>query len=417
MSEFPRKPIKVIVPFAAGGGSDTFGRVIQSAIDGHQLLPQKMAMINVPGAGGTIGSRRVKNAQPDGYTVLLLHEGILTAKFSGQAAYGPEAFEPIVGTGSAPQIIAVAKDSPFNDLTELMDEVANRPDEIVYAANIGAPSYFAGLMLEQQKQGALFRYAQAGGGAKRYEAIQGGHVDVSSFSLAEYDAFRSAGIRALAVLSPKRSKEFPDLPTAREQGFDVVSQNMQYWWAPRGTPRERLDVISSAISTAMNLPEVREKLSAMKIETVTLTGVTLNQDIERRSQSIASVSQREIGGLPNLPRATLFITIVLGFVAFVKRERQAETPSGISESSSAPAIAVSGIGLTMLYLIVLQFHIASFVSATAIFVFLLGALVLLSGDGRRRHLSQNLFLLAILAVAVPVGIHFVFTQILVVDLP
>ena len=166
-ARFPAKPIKVIVPFAAGGGSDQFARLITTAIDEQGSLPEKMVVINVPGAGGTIGSRRVKQARPDGYTVLLLHEAIMTAKYSGRAAYGPEAFEAIAGSGDATQVIAVAAESPYADLDALMASAADTPDEIVFAANIGAPSHFAGLMLEQQRPGASFRYTQTGGGAKR----------------------------------------------------------------------------------------------------------------------------------------------------------------------------------------------------------------------------------------------------------
>ena len=203
-------------------------------------------IINVPGAGGTIGSRRVKNARPDGYTLLLLHEGILTAKHSGASAYGPEAFSPIAGTGDATQVVAVSGDSSIRDLTALMKTATEMPDTIIFSANIGAPSHFAGLMLESESPGSKFRYTQNGGGAKRFAALQGGHVDVSSFSVAEYVQFQQDGMRALAILGEKRHSDLPDLPTAGEQGFDVISQNMQFWWAPLGTPKERIGKIADA---------------------------------------------------------------------------------------------------------------------------------------------------------------------------
>ena len=242
--------MKVVVPFGAGGGSDTFGRIIQNAIRENKLLPQPFVIVNVPGAGGTIGSRRVKNTRPDGYTIMLLHEGILTAKHSGQAPFGPEAFTPIIGTGDATQVIAVATDSEFNDLNTLMDATVERPAELVFSANIGAPSHFAGLMLQDRREGAEFRYTQNGGGAKRLAAILGGHVDVSAFSIAEYVQFRDSGVKALALLGSERHPDLPELPTAGEQGFDVISQNMQFWWAPIGTPAERIEVLADAIEAA-----------------------------------------------------------------------------------------------------------------------------------------------------------------------
>src|SRR6056297_1073998 len=83
-SAYSQRPIRVVVPFSAGGGSDTFVRILQRAIDEQQILEEPLVIVNVPGAGGTIGSRRVKDARPDGYTLLLLHDGILTAQHSGQ---------------------------------------------------------------------------------------------------------------------------------------------------------------------------------------------------------------------------------------------------------------------------------------------------------------------------------------------
>ena len=96
--EFPRKPIKVVVPFGPGGDSDTFARIMQKTIRDHELLPEPLVILNVPGAGGTIGSRRVRDAAPDGYTILNLHEGIFTSKYAGRVSYGPEAFRPIAAT-------------------------------------------------------------------------------------------------------------------------------------------------------------------------------------------------------------------------------------------------------------------------------------------------------------------------------
>ncbi|MCH7592696.1 MAG: hypothetical protein IH989_07960, partial [Planctomycetes bacterium] len=99
LSTDPARPIRIVVPFAAGGGTDLFARIMEEAIERNRLLPQPLLITNVDGAGGTIGSRRVKNAKPDGYTVLLLHDAIVTARYAGKAPYGPEAFVPVAATG------------------------------------------------------------------------------------------------------------------------------------------------------------------------------------------------------------------------------------------------------------------------------------------------------------------------------
>ena len=201
VESWPQRPIKVIVPFGAGGGSDTFARQVIRVIESQKLLPQPLVVINVGGAGGTIGSRRVKNARPDGYTMLMLHEGMLSAKYAAKAAYGPEAFEAVAGTGLIGVVITVKSDSPYNSFSDLMNEVKAKPNGLNFAANLGAPSHFVGLMIEKSAPGAMFNFVQYGGGADRYGAIMGGHADVSIFSVEEYLRYKDGGLKALAVFS------------------------------------------------------------------------------------------------------------------------------------------------------------------------------------------------------------------------
>ena len=311
---YPEQPIKVIVPFGAGGGSDTFVRILQKAIKENDLLSQPLIIINVPGAGGTIGSRQAMESEPDGYTLLCLHEGIISAKYAGSADYGPEAFEPVAGTGEVGNVIAVAADSKYTDLDQLLTDAAARPEEIVFSANIGAPSHFVGLMLENAKQGARFRYTQTGGGAKRFAALVGGHIDVSAFSLAEYMQFKSAGLRALAYCRETRHPSAPEIPTAVEQGFDVITSIMQFWWAPKNTPPEKIKVFADVLQKSMQTRQVQDALKAIQTDGVFLTGETLRQSLIEREQRFASVAQRELTETPNFPVLVLGIVVMLSLV-------------------------------------------------------------------------------------------------------
>lgn len=424
-SSYPGRPIKLIVPFAAGGGSDTFGRIIQNAIDENHLLPQRMVIINVPGAGGTIGSRRVKNARPDGYTLLLLHEGMLTARHSGSANYGAEAFVPIAGTGNATQVIAVSETSPYQSLQGLMDASAAEPDSIVFSANIGAPSHFAGLMLESQKPGARFRYTQTGGGAKRLAALQGGHVDVSAFSIAEYVQFRSSGMRALALLGPERHPELPNLATASEQGFDVISQNMQFWWAPLGTPADRIEIIAQALDAAMQTDKVRTQLAEMKISDVVLRGQALETEIRQRDRQIAAVAPASQVDLPDFALIALVGVVLTGALSCVqslRRRRDGANDRAIPEASAkdpADGKRFVAIGLvTLIYVAVLQGGWISFVPATATYVMTIGG-ILASHRAASRGSGTAKTILILLSVAFMMSLvmHHLFTNVLVVDLP
>ncbi len=415
---YPSRPIKVIVPFGAGGGSDTFVRILQKAIEEDELLPQPIVVVNVPGAGGTIGSRQVMNAEPDGYTILCLHDGMITAKHSGAADYGPEAFLPIAGTGEVGLVIAVAQDAPYTDLKQLLEEAADRPDEVVFSANIGAPSHFVGLMLERARPGARFRYTSTGGGAKRFAALVGGHIDVSAFSIAEYMQFKSEGLRALAVCGPTRHAAAPDVLTAKEQGFDVVFSNMQYWWAPRGTPADRTRVVAEALSRAMRTEQVRERLAAIHTDDVVLTGDALAQSLTERERRIAGVSPRSIDDLPNFVAWVFGAVVVFGVVVFAQevRARVRRAPSAANEASGLPdyqrhyLMAGTAVAMTALYVWLMQMNWLGFRVATALFVVGLGL--------RLTRMNMNrLPALAVIALAMSFGLHYVLTQVFVIDLP
>ena len=413
---YPRRPIKLIVPFAAGGGTDTFARTVVQAIDEADLLSQPIVIINVPGASGTIGSRRVKGARPDGYTLLCLHEAILTAQFAGKVNYGPEAFEPIAGTGSAPLVVCVGEDSPFASLSELMTAAEEQPDTIVFSANIGAPSYFAGLMLEKDEPDAKFRFTQNGGGAKRFAAIVGGHVDASAFSLAEYSQFASAGLTALAVCSQERHPDVPELPTAVEQGFDCVSENTQFWWAPKGTSPERTAIIASAIKQAMQDPKAITRLRSMSTEPLYIAGDQLTDDIAQRTQRLESISTRPVESLPNIPMYAIAITCLLGIAVAtdgVRRMRVNEPPQTTRDSSS-PLAAAFVLIVVSAYVVTLQNAWLAYPLATTVFT-LVSSVFLMSKDGQLT--STRLMLIAACSLTFAFALNFLLTSVLVLDLP
>ena len=124
LQAYPDGPLKLVVPFAPGGGSDTIARIIQKTIRDEKLSPVPLVIVNVPGRG-TIGSRQVRDAKADGQTLLLLHDGIFTAKYSGKVSFGAEAFEPVVAMGRGGMVLAVKSDSRFSDLSYLLEAASN----------------------------------------------------------------------------------------------------------------------------------------------------------------------------------------------------------------------------------------------------------------------------------------------------
>jgi len=317
---FPHRPITVIVPFAAGGGSDVFVRIFQDSIRRNKLCPQPIVVKNISGAGGTIGSRTAREAEPDGHTILCLHDGIYTAQHYGNADWGPADFEPIAATGQSGVVIAVSENSPFPSLTELIDESILRPYQLVFGTNLGAPNHYSAMFLQKGKEGSKFRFTQTGGGAKRLAQLKGGHVDVTGFSISEYEQFKAAGIRALAVMSEEREPAYPNLPTAKEQGVNAEHGLMQFWWAPRGTPPDRIAYLENLLRRAMNTETIRERLDFLHINPLFIVGDELKKTVEQRSANLNGITIEKPTSLPPLHWLVLGMTIICG--AFVLMERK-----------------------------------------------------------------------------------------------
>ena len=407
---FPRKPIKVIVPFGAGGGSDTFVRILQQGIQEEQLLEQPLVVINVPGAGGAVGSRKVKDALADGHTILCLHEGIFCSKYAGRTVYGPEAFRAIAATGKAGLVICVQQDSPFQDLNSLMSAAKERPNEIRFGMAPGTPTHFVSRRLEAtaQDDSASFRNVASGGGAKRFHDLTGGHIEVAPFSVAEYRSFKTADLRAIAVLEEERLSEFPQIPTAREQGFDVVMQNIQYWWAPRDTPDSTVQRIAEMLDAAMKAPSVRSKLEELSIQPIVLMKNELQEHLTSREQKFQEVALVKMEGLPDPVFPIVALALICGSLSL--RDSRHRPKSSLSPEFSTRKFATFSFVALGCYVLGMQLLALPYFLATGVFIPLLGYLA--GGRSRRAFVT-----LVAAGVGISLGCNLIFTKLLLLDLP
>ena len=195
---YPAKPIQVVVPFGAGGGSDSLARGFQQLFDSQDLLEQPLIIVNVPGAGGSVGSRRVKDASADGYEILFNHIALLAGQAGNRVDFGYGDFEPVAATGLQAQVIFVAEDAPWNTLGEFLAYAKDNPEGINFGVNMGGINHVAGLMLADAAD-VNFNFVQIGGGADNFAAIKGGHVHCSVFSGAEIVNNKQQGLKPLAT--------------------------------------------------------------------------------------------------------------------------------------------------------------------------------------------------------------------------
>ena len=408
--DYPSRSIKLVVPFNPGGGSDLFGRTIQQGIVQAGLLPQPLAVINRPGASATIGSRYVKDARPDGFTMLLLHNAIITAQYSGKVNYGPEEFDAIAGTGEIGMVIAVHESSRFQTLQQLLDEAKNRPDTVLHGVNLGAPTHFAALKLENAS-GAKFRFTQAGDGADRFSKLKE-HIDVAGFSVSEFLSFRSEGLRGLALLDFQRNQALKDVPTAIEQGCDVTELNSFYWWFPKGTPQDRIEYMAGVLEKAMRTDYVREKLGELSMDPRFFRGDEFQQVLDRRIRTAKAVGRQETPQVANIP---LFTGVgLLGCLVMMISTRISGRRQWGPEPLTAKPLNLRRPGqlllVTAVYVTMMQYQWLAFPIATSVYIAVAG--LLLTTEPRRIIVP-----LAEVALIVGFGINYALTNIVVTDLP
>src|SRR5882762_10547289 len=237
--EYPSRPITMVVPFSAGGPGDVIARLLGSSMS--VTLKQAVVIENVVGAGGTIGTNRVAKAEPDGYTLLLMHVGQATAP----ALYAKLPFDPVgdfapIGlVTDVPMILVARPNFPAKDLKEMIDYVRAQGDKVTYAnVGLGSASHLCGLKFMNAIGAKLTPIYYKGGGPALNDAIAG-HIDVYCDPATGPTPYIQSGtIKGYAITSKQRVPTLPNLPTAAEAGvptFDVTTWYGMY--APRNTPK------------------------------------------------------------------------------------------------------------------------------------------------------------------------------------
>ncbi|WP_246777245.1 tripartite tricarboxylate transporter substrate binding protein [Microvirga sp. VF16] len=257
-SEYPAKPIEMIVAFAPGGGTDVAARSIARFMQKHLGEGASIAVINKPGAGGEIGWTTLSQGKPDGYTIGMINPPAFNAlAVEGKAKYTMDSFQPIGNVVLDPGILVVTKNSPYKTLTELVDASKAAPGTIVVGTSGAAgSSEHIGILSLNRSAGSAFKPAFFGSTAPVRQAILGGHIPAATMNLSEaLPLVRSGDVRLLGVMAQERSQYLPDAPTFKEQGYDLVVMTSRGLAAPAGTPPAVVEKLQSALKAAMEDPE------------------------------------------------------------------------------------------------------------------------------------------------------------------
>jgi len=254
---YPDRPIKMIVPWAAGGDTDAISRVFASAIE--KQLGQPVVAVNVGGASGTVGAREGKNAPKDGYTIISIHDYIHTTYHTGVADLTYKDFEPICLMTSTPNIVAAYGKAPWNSMKELLEDARKRPEQITVGVSLGSTSHFFPAMIAQAA-GIKWKYVSYEGTAPRMTALLGGHIMVGETNLTQLDKVRAGQLKMLAIATDQRSAEIPDVPTLKELGLDIQYGVNRGLVAPKGTPEAVLARLEDACGKAAKEPAIAETM-------------------------------------------------------------------------------------------------------------------------------------------------------------
>lgn len=250
--KFPEGTLKLIVPFAAGGGVDQAARLL-----GKQLqtdLGVSVIVENRAGASGTIGGKAVQTAAPDGMTLLFsAATHVLAKQVLANPPYDPQTdFAPVARVGEAPLLLVIPPTAPQKTLKEVLEAATAQPDKWTAAVPaLGAPSHLATLLLARQGKVKLTMTPYRGT-APALADVAGGHVQLLMDSIISLQGMaRSGKVKPIAVTSSQRSGVAPDVPTAVESGFPGMVYNSWYGvWAPPGTPADRVQILNKAINKA-----------------------------------------------------------------------------------------------------------------------------------------------------------------------
>jgi tripartite-type tricarboxylate transporter receptor subunit TctC len=260
IAEYPDRPIKMIVPWAAGGDTDAIFRPFAPLLQKH--LGQAVVIANVGGASGVTGAREAKGSAADGYTLYAVHDYIHLVHYAGLTDINYSDFEPICRLASTPSVLTASAKTPWKSFAELAADAKKRPGEITVGATLGSTSHIFPALVEQAA-GLKFKYVSYDGLAPRMNALLGGHTDLTDSNLTQKGKVDAGLLRFLAIASEKRDPEIPDIPTFKELGLNVVYEVVRGLLVPKGTQQPVRAKLGEACAKAAAEPEFA---AAMKLQ-------------------------------------------------------------------------------------------------------------------------------------------------------
>jgi tripartite-type tricarboxylate transporter receptor subunit TctC len=270
-ASYPARPVKIIVPYPAGGPGDVVARLVAQKLS--EGLGAQFFVENLAGASGTIGAGAAANAPPDGYTIVEVNpDFVIQPLIKTKAPYDPfKGFAPVILAASAPEMISVNPAVPAKTFKELIDLLRASPGKYQFATpGVGTPPHLYGEMIYHLTYGLDVIHVPFPGAAPAVSSTVGGHTSILNITLPTHTPYVKAGtLRGIAVLSNARSAALPEVPTLAEAG--LPGQETEFFLgfaAPAGTPHEIVELLNRHIARILTLEDVRQRLETLGFDPV-----------------------------------------------------------------------------------------------------------------------------------------------------
>ena len=319
--EYPERPITLICPWAAGGGTDRVARQIGSQLERRLGVP--VNVVNATGGGGVTGHTRGAQARPDGYTVTLITAELTMLHWRGLTNITYEDYEPLAIVNQDNAALFVRNDAPWSSLEELEQEIRERPGDLRASGTAFGGVWhlsFAGWLLEMGMEPTTVSWVSLGGAAPALQELMAEGLEIVVCSPPEAQSLLDADeIRSLGVMAEERLSSYPDIPTFQEQGYDWVGGTWRGLAIPKGVPEDRSKILNDAIQSVLESEEYNDFLKsagfgASEVPTVETEGFLAEQDEVNgeilTSDAFQSVQDQQYGAwlFPNAVIALLVLT-------------------------------------------------------------------------------------------------------------
>jgi tripartite-type tricarboxylate transporter receptor subunit TctC len=288
LAAYPDKPVTVICPWTAGGGTDVLLRALSK--EAEKYLGQTINVVNQTGGAGAIGHNAIRAARPDGYTIGMITFELNSLPPQGLVPFTWKDFDPLMRINTDPAALTVRKDAPYNTVRGFVDYAKAHPDEITIGNSAPGSVWNIAAGLVAEKAGIKVKHVPFDGAQPAVTALVGGHIKAVAVSVAEVRGQVQAGnLKILGVMSSERDKIFPNVPTFKEQGVDVEFYTWRGLALPKGVPANVKAKISEAYKKAFDSKEFQEFAAKASLNLAYLNAADFTKFLDQNYKDVDTV--------------------------------------------------------------------------------------------------------------------------------